>query len=84
MDLFLNYYHVYISLRSIKNFKQNRCEHDMQFHVCWIDDVCGGLAMCVMIYDCALRVYTLWSVKILEQWNYNEYISEIISLLCGT
>ena len=60
MDLFLNYYLVYIYLMSIQNFKQNRCEHELQYHVC------GGLAMCVMIFDCVLRSLICEDIRTME------------------
>ena len=60
MDLFLNYYRVYISLMSIQNFKQNRCEHELQYHVC------GGLAMCVTIFDCVLRSLICEDIRTME------------------
>ena len=57
---FQNYYRIYIFLMSIQNLKQNRCEHELQYHVC------GGLAMCVMIFDCVLRSVICEDIRTME------------------
>ena len=53
MDLFLNYYRVYISLMSIQNLKQNKCEYELQYHVCeqWIGNVCDDFSLCITLSD---------------------------------